>query len=142
MKRIYVDMDDTICNFFGAAYLALKKEPGVKYPQSQYGFFTSLQEIPGAIDGMRKLAKTYSVWILTRPSVLNPLCYTEKRVWVEEHLGLDWCHKLILCPDKSLLKGDYLIDDCIWKDFEGEQIVYGSEAFPDWKAVMKYFVGV
>jgi 5'(3')-deoxyribonucleotidase len=51
--------------------------------------------------------------------------------------------KLILCPDKSLVKGDYLIDDDIKHGqltFEGEHIRFGSSNFPDWKSVIKYLL--
>lgn len=137
---IYVDMDDTICDFSGAAKQALIDEPNILYPQSQYGFFTSLEPIKGAIVTLNMLALRYDVWILTRPSVLNPLCYTEKRVWVEKHLGLDWCHKLIMCPDKSLLRGDYLIDDVVWPGFVGKQYRFGPNHY-NWDDLKLIFTG-
>jgi 5'(3')-deoxyribonucleotidase len=59
---------------------------------------------------------------------------------VEEHLGWKWCGRLIICPDKSLLKGDYLVDDYNWEDFEGELIRFGSEEFPNWKQVKDYLI--
>jgi 5'(3')-deoxyribonucleotidase len=140
MIRIYVDMDDTLCDFLKMAEINLQRNPSIKYPQSQYGFFTSLPPIYGAIHGYKELEEMgYDVWILTRPSVKNPLCYTEKRVWVENWLGLETCDKLILCPDKALLKGDYLIDDQPWDGFEGTQLLFGSDEFLNWQVIIKYF---
>jgi len=136
-KIIYVDMDDTLCDFMGAQERALAKYPDQKWPQAQMDFFRKMEPLPDAIWAMNELAKEFDVWILTRPSYFNPLCYTEKRLWVEDHLGIEWCKKLILCPDKSLLKGYLLIDDIPWTGFEGEQILFGHELFPNWKAVMK-----
>ena len=141
MKEIvYIDMDDTMCDFMGAFHLAIKANPFIKYPQSQYGFFTNLKPIPGAIEGYNTLSNSkYDVYILTRPSILNPLCYTEKRIWIENHLGLEACNKLIISPNKSLNKGHYLIDDQPW-DFDGEQIRFGADDFPNWESVIKYLM--
>lgn len=135
---IYVDMDDTLCDYQKAYSEALKREPETKWPQSQYGFFANLEPLENAIAGINFLAEDNDVYILTRPSVLNPLCYTEKRVWVEKHLGLKWCERLIICPDKSLMYGDYLIDDCVWKDFVGKQIVF-NKTHCNWNLVINMF---
>jgi len=137
MQRVYVDMDDTLCNFTGARKEALKKVPGQQFPQAQMDFFRKLEPIDDAISSILTLATRYDVWILTRPSYINPLCYTEKRLWVEDHLGLEWCNKLILCPDKSLLKGDILIDDVEWPEFEGDQILFGQGMHATWEGVIK-----
>lgn len=139
MKIVYVDMDDVLADFKGRFWENRKSNPAIKYPQSIYKFFETLDPIEGAIDGVFKLSEKYRVYILTRPSVLNPLCYTEKRVWVEKYLGMDFCHKLILSPDKSLSIGDYLIDDVKW-NFKGEQLLFGSETFPNWDSVLKYML--
>ena len=85
----------------------------------------------------------YVVHILSAPSVFNPLCYTEKRLWVENYPGFEFVHKLILASNKGLLKGDYLIDDYIagrrgQENFDGELIHFGSNKHPDWLAIMKY----
>jgi len=52
---------------------------------------------------------------------------------VEEHLGLDVVKHLIISPDKSLLKGGYLIDDYASGEgqgrFEGQLIHYGQSNF-------------
>lgn len=120
-------MDDTLCNFTGASESAKRKFPAQQFPQAQMDFFRKLDPIDDAIPSIQLLGEYYDVWILSRPSYMNPLCYTEKRLWVEDHLGLEWCKKLILCPDKSLLKGEWLIDDVAWPEFEGTQILFGGE---------------
>ncbi len=131
-------MDDTICNFKKAF---LKNwTPLLTYPQSQWGFFLNLEPIPDALESYKKLGEFYDMWILTRPSVPNPLCYTEKRVWIEKHLGIETCDRLIISPDKTLFKGDYLIDDNIHKGFEGEMIQIGTPDFPDWKTITNYLL--
>ena len=83
------------------------------------------------------------VYILTAPSIYNPLCSTEKRLWVEQYLGFDMVERLIISNNKSLNKGHYLIDDyiegCGKENFEGELLQFGSDRFPDWESVLNYF---
>ncbi|WP_152206583.1 5' nucleotidase, NT5C type [Marinobacter changyiensis] len=141
MKIVYIDMDDTLCDFKGAFLKALRVNPAIQYPQSQYRFFANLQPIEGAIETVRDLIASgeYDPHILSAPSIRNPLSYAEKREWVEVHIGYDFCDKLILCAQKGLLKGHLLIDDNIkgkGQDlFEGELIQFRSGAYPDWAAV-------
>jgi hypothetical protein len=52
-------MDGVLCNFYKAAKQALTDNPNQKYPQSQWGFFLKLEEIPGAIEGFRKLRDNF-----------------------------------------------------------------------------------
>ena len=143
MKRVYIDMDGVLCNFYKATKKALSENPNQKYPQSQWGFFLRLEEIPGAIDAFNELKKSYDVWILTRPSFKNVNCYTEKAQWVCDHLGYDALEKTIMSGDKSLLKGDYLIDDDLnanQERFEGELIKFSSDRFKNWSDVLEYLI--
>jgi 5'-nucleotidase len=144
MKKIVgIDMDNTMFDFNSAFELAITKNPSIQYPQSQYGFFANLEPIPGAIDGYFQLKEKFHVKIVTRPSVWNPLCYTEKRVSVEKHLGFDECENLIEICDKTLFAGDYLIDDMPQEgllDPSWGQIMFGSKEFPDWTSVLKYLM--
>lgn len=141
MKRVYIDLDETIASYKSHFHGMKLINPHIEFPQSQYGFFLDLKPIPGAKEGVLRLKEMgFDVWFLTRPSIKNPLCYTEKRVWMENHFGIESCEKFIICPDKSLLKGDYLIDDCLWPDFEGTQLLFGSKEFPNWDSVILYFL--
>lgn len=140
---VYIDMDDVLCDFTGAHREALAKNPGIQFPQSQYGFFANLEAIAGGIASVKAMiaSEVYDPYILTAPSIRNPLCYTEKRVWIETYFGLAFVDKLIICPNKALLKGDILIDDHIegkgQEQFEGRLIHFGSKQFPNWKSVCK-----
>lgn len=142
-KKIMIDMDDVLCDFSGAKYERLSKFPEMAYPQSQMDFFRTLKPLPRAIESFLTLSDIYDVYILTAPSIMNPLSYTEKRLWVEDNLGLQYVSRLIICSDKSLLNGDYLIDDNVTGNmqdyFRGEFIHFGSEEFKDWEKVMDYF---
>lgn len=142
---IYVDMDHVLCDYKAGFAQWQAKYPEMKYPQSRPGMYLSLKPMEGAIDTylwLHNHPKT-AVFILTAPSVKNPHCYAEKRIWVEQYLGMDAAHNLIISSHKGLNRGDYLIDDNIagkGQDmFEGKLTHFGSEYFPDWIAVRDYF---
>lgn len=144
-KIIYIDMDDVLCDFFNTYLAALKQHPEIKYPQSQIGFFRDLPPIKNAIESVKYLVaqEHFDVYILTAPSIKNPHCYTEKRLWVENYLGIDMVKKLIISCNKGLNKGDYLIDDYIegkgQENFEGKILHFGSEEYLNWEEIIYYF---
>jgi 5'-nucleotidase len=63
------------------------------------------------------------------------------QVW---HFGLDVAGKLIISPNKGLLKGDFLIDDMVngrgQENFEGEIIHFGTDKYLTWKNVIDRFM--
>jgi 5'-nucleotidase len=140
---IYIDMDDVLCDYSHAHAKALMQNPSLRFPQSQHGFFENLVPIEGGLETVKYLKKSnkYAPYILTAPSEHNPFSYTEKRIWIEKHLGFDFVERLIICSNKSLLKGDILIDDHIsgkvQENFEGQLIHFGSEEFMNWVMVQK-----
>ncbi len=135
-------MDDTICNF----KMAARQYASLKFPQSKIGFFEELEPLEGAIEAVNYLRTVaeYEVYILTAPSVRNVHSYTEKRIWIEKYFDLEFCKKLIICSNKGLLRGDFLIDDYVsgkgQENFEGNLLHYGSDEFPNWKAIRNYFI--
>jgi len=142
VKVIFVDLDNVLCNYKKAYLEAIEKYPEQAYPQAQYKFFENLEPIPGAVEGINFLRNHFEVFILTRPSVRNPLNYTEKRIWVEENIDVGMCKRLILSYDKTVVRGDYLIDDNIHTGLfkpEWEHIHFGSEKFLTWDDVISYF---
>ena len=140
-KIVYVDMDNTICDFLTPFKSGQFK---LKYPQSKIGFFLDLEPLEGALEGIKTLQQKYDVWILTRPSIKNTNCYTEKAEWIKKYFGENFLEKLILCPNKSLVKGDYLIDDDHrhgQTEFEGEHIHFGkNDKFKTWSQVIEYLI--
>lgn len=136
-------MDDVLCDFSGARKEALSKCPEMPYPQSQVDFFRKLKPLKGAVEGIKFLRSNFDVSLATAPSIKNPLCYTEKAMWVKDIIGEDMLNELIIINQKHLLIGDYLIDDRTNTNgqdkFKGTLIHFGSEEFPDWDAVVAYF---
>ncbi len=74
------------------------------------GFFQDLPVVPGAVEGVQKLSESFQVYICTSP-VKSPWCAAEKLSWVERHLGHKWTKRTIITTDKTLVRGEYLIDD-------------------------------
>lgn len=143
-KVIYIDMDDTLVQYSSAWNLARRLRPGMPYPQAEYGFFQNLNPIPGAIRAINSLllSHKYDPYILTAPSTMNPLSYTEKRVNVEVLFGTEFVDRLIICGHKDLLRGDILVDDMDYgkgqDKFQGDFIHFGSYKFPDWERVLQH----
>ena len=139
---VYVDMDGVLCDFEAAYKRDRQALPEIDYPNSREGFYRGLKPISDAISAMRDLmaSELFEPYILTAPSIFNPLSYTEKRLWVEENLGFDWVSRLIISPNKSLLRGEFLIDDHDsghgQEGFNGELLQFGTPELPDWKAVL------
>lgn len=144
-NKVFIDMDGTLCSF-QKSYDEWKREhPEITYPQSQFGFFSNLEPIEDAIDAFKELQKHFEVYILTRPSIYNLMCYTEKADWVKRHLGFEVLENLIIACDKSIVKGEnaYLIDDDIQANqlnFEGTFLRFGTTEFPDWKSILKHLI--
>lgn len=137
-------MDFTLCDYEEGFRRHKEKYPDLKYPQSQPGMYAALNPMPGAVESFKWLMAQpqLDVYILTAPSIQNPHCYSEKRIWVENHLGMEAVKRLIISPNKGLNKGDYLIDDNVsgkgQESFEGELIHFGSKRYPSWDSVMIY----
>ena len=142
---IYIDMDHVLCDYEEGFARHQARFPELKYPQSEPGLYIGLKPMPGAIETYRWLDvhPDTAVFILTAPSIMNPHCYSEKREWVEQYLGMSAVENLIITPHKHLNRGDYLIDDNSsgkGQDyFSGELILFGSTIYPDWMAIRQQF---
>lgn len=134
---VYVDLDDTVCHYKKAWKLHKRQYPEIEFPQSVEGFFLKLKPIKDAVPTILRLTKRFSIRFATRPSYKNVLCYTEKRIWVEKHFGLDLCEHLNFASDKGEFKRGYLIDDIEWKEFPGTQIQFGTNDAKTWLQVEK-----
>lgn len=77
-------------------------------------WFRNLPPTEGAIDGINELLahpEIGDVFLCTKPMEANATCRDDKAQWVEEHLGMDWVRRLIVTPDKGMVRGDILLDD-------------------------------
>jgi 5'-nucleotidase len=142
---IYIDLDDTIFKYREHFYNMREKNPKQPYPQSVVHFFYDLPPIENAVKVIKWMftIKNFEIYFLTAPSVENPLCYTEKRLSLDKHLGKEIGSRMIISINKGLNIGDYLIDDCTegkgQDKFKGEIIQFGTKKFPNWNIVKSYF---
>jgi 5'-nucleotidase len=149
-ELLFIDMDGVLVDFVSSI---LKYYPDFNgLPESrrreitaelsgQPGFFTSMEPMPGAIEAYRKLSRHYDIYILSTPDWQGVHSWTEKRIWVEKHLGELAYKKLILSHNKGLFTGRALIDDRIRngvENFKGEHIHFGTKKFPGWPEVLQY----
>lgn len=74
-------------------------------------FFAELSPIEGALEGLLKLAEKNPVYICTSPNTKNDYCAYGKIKSVRKHLGDEWVRRTIVTKDKTMVRGDYLIDD-------------------------------
>lgn len=102
------------------------------------GFFASLLPIDGAIEAIDQLNKVYDVYILTAASWSNPISFAEKIEWIKKYFP-SMIKRTIFSDDKSLLVGDYLIDDRDvnkQSEFDGKWIKFGSDPYVTWSDVL------
>lgn len=136
---VLVDQDGVLADFDAGVNRALRRQhPGLPiidpalrrsfhlrddYPaeyleeireiQASAGFIVGLEPMPGALEAMRDmLAIGHDVRICTAPLTQFTNCVAEKFQWVQDHLGHAWLHRIVLTKDKTLVRGDVLIDDC------------------------------
>ena len=98
-----------------------------------------------AVVSVNKLlsSEKYEVYFLSTAPWDNPSAWTDKRLWLEDKFGDAATRRLILTHRKDLIRGDILIDDRPnngAKNFEGKWIHFGSDAYPNWSAVLNYLL--
>lgn len=87
-------------------------QPQVESVYTQAGFFRDLVPIEGAIEGVRQLMEQgHDVRICTSPLNQYRHCVLEKYEWIEAHLGFEFTHRMMVSKDKTLVRGDVLVDD-------------------------------
>ena len=150
---VLVDMDGVLANFDARAYELMKQRHAhIKLPPwvarrfplsagvareqrpplvalfSEEGFFREMQPIEGAVAALREMvAAGLDVRICTAPLATSPRCAMEKIEWVIHHLGPEWVDRIVLTRDKTLIRGDWLIDDA--------PKAKGSAMQPEWRQI-------
>lgn len=108
-------------------HLSLAHQNAINFVKFRQDFYWDMLPIPGAIEGVKELAREHEVFFCSTPEPQNPTCASDKLDWVRNHFGEEWTHRVILTSDKTMVRGDILIDD--------RPDVVGA-AIPEWEHVL------
>ena len=110
-EKSYISLERRNTHFIVDQYPKEYKEL-IQKVMSEKGFFLFLEPVEGSIQAINELQEMgVEIFICTVPLAEYKHCVLEKYEWVEKHLGFEWTRKIILTTDKTVIKGDYLIDD-------------------------------
>lgn len=74
--------------------------------------YRALLPIHGARSALRAILRAgHDVRIVSSPWASNPRCASDKFDWMVHYFGRQWAARTILTMDKTLVRGDFLIDD-------------------------------
>lgn len=113
-------------------------------------FFSVLDVMPHAQRVLERLQSRYEVFIATAAMEV-PTSFNAKFQWLEQHFPFIPPSHIVFCGNKSILRGDYLIDDSPrqLRLFRGKGILFTSPSnmsvtgFPrvqDWLDVERMFL--
>lgn len=150
MKRVIVDMDEVMADTMGGMVDWYTKTHGLTldfskmkgsfipgFPEQHHqlvrerlyseGFFRHLPVMENCVDVMEELNKKYEVFIVSAATEF-PNSLRDKLEWLDEHFPfLSW-RQLVLCGDKRMIAGDYMIDDHVRNlvHFKGKPYLYST----------------
>ena len=150
MKKIlYIDMDNVLVDFpteIAALSDELKETYKGNYDETP-GIFSLMQPMKGVVEAIYLLAEHYDIYVLSTGPWLNPSAWSDKLEWIQKYFGKEedspLYKRLILSHHKDLNQGDFLIDDRTKngaKNFQGELLLFGSDAYPDWEHVLNRLI--
>ena len=150
MKRLIVDMDDVIADATGQFINYYEKEFGVRierailngkeegegFPDNhdllrefpyRINFFRTMIPNDNSQEVLEKLNKKYELFIVSA-AMEFPQSLPEKLAWLNEHFTfLSW-KQFVFCGNKTIVHGDYMIDDLPHnlEKFKGEKFIFSA----------------
>ena len=175
MKTIIIDMDDVLADasarileifneingtdisksFFdnNNFYEFMNSGKYVSYRSKLFepGFFLNLEVIADAQEVVKELSEKHNVYIVSAATEF-PNSLKEKYDWMQKHFPFISWRNFVLCGDKSIIKGDIMIDDHEknLKSFDGDTILFdamhnkqlvGYKRMSSWKEIHNYLLG-
>ena len=168
--RICLDMDEVIADTYAKFSRLYADRYGKKISRATYqsrqvrdipevmalreeyfkpGFFRDLPLMPNAVEVVRELHEDYDIWITTAAAEFKH-SLADKYEWLEEHFSFIPWQRYVFCGDKSILRGDYMIDDKVYNlnSFVGQGLHFTAgedmvsvhhTQVKDWLAVRAFF---
>ena len=151
MERVIIDMDEVIADPLGdmvtwysneyklpVDYQKMIGGPWVKgFPEEHHelvwsrlrspGFFRNLPVMKDSVDVLKAINERYELFIVSAATQF-PHSLKEKLDWLNEHFPFLTWKQLVLCGDKRLVHGDYMIDDHVFnlEHFNGKKYLFTS----------------
>jgi 5'-nucleotidase len=148
MKRLIVDMDDVIADATGQFIDFYEREFGIRVSREtlnhhdegrgfpgnydiikqfpyRESFFLTMKPNEGSQLVLEELNKRYDLFIVSA-AMEFPQSLKEKLSWLGDHLPfLNW-KQIVFCGNKSIVHGDYMIDDLSYNldGFNGEKFIF------------------
>ncbi len=130
---------------------AERQQTLVDYMMSE-DFFAVLRVMPHAQRVLERLQSRYEIYIATAAMEV-PSSFNAKFHWLKQHFSFIPPSHIVFCGNKSILRGDYLIDDNPrqLRLFRGEGILFSSPAnvhvkgfrrVRDWLEIEELFLAV
>ncbi|MEM9990227.1 MAG: 5'(3')-deoxyribonucleotidase [Bacteroidota bacterium] len=130
MKRILIDMDEVMADAYGKFIQHYTEEFGTIPPERYRGkkiydlpeaqhmrdylyrpnWFADLAVMPDAVQVIAALQAQYEIFIVTAAQEFRN-CLADKHAWLSEHFPFIPWRNYVMCGDKSVVTGDYMIDD-------------------------------
>lgn len=173
MKRLIVDMDDVMADATGQFINYYEKEFGVRvdravlngkgegegFPENHStiaefpyrdNFFRTMTVNEDCQSVMEQLNKKYEVFIVSA-AMEFPQSLSEKLEWIKEHFPFITWKQVVFCGNKSVVHGDYMIDDLVrnLERFNGEKFIFTAphnihlnhfKRFNNWREVGEKFL--
>ncbi len=129
--RIIIDMDEVLADNFPSFYREAKERFGVDVGPDDHpgrkvydlpglselrevlhekGHFRNLPVIENAVEVVQELYQHYEVYIVTTATEFR-YSFLDKYEWLEEHFPFIHHRRIVFCGDKSIVHGDFMIDD-------------------------------
>jgi 5'(3')-deoxyribonucleotidase len=150
MKRLIVDMDDVMADATGQFINFYEREFGIRIDRESLNHKNEMERFPGnhetvysftfrkdffrtmevkehSQEVMKELNQKYEVFIVSS-AMEFPNSLPEKLEWLNEHFPFLHWKQFVFCGRKSIVHGDYMIDDLPHnlETFKGEQLLFSA----------------